>query len=148
MTVIIEQYAVDQVGIVEIHQTVQIGISANQARRKVSHWLLREVTMMLSALESTLLVGKQTLWRVPVSFTASDVGMVGIAGYVMVDAQNGDFDRSPDAVELLLNSTRTLSQPLPPFQVKETPAEYLAANIPATPTFNRPTKNPLDLIRG
>lgn len=54
MTVILEDYIISDAGVFEIRQPVNLAISAAAALRSVTHWLVFDVTMMLTGEEPTL----------------------------------------------------------------------------------------------
>jgi hypothetical protein len=146
MTIILEHYPIPDSGSFEIRKTVQITISATQARRKVDEWLLLEVSMMMGADPPTLVVGERIVWRVPARFTAPHVGRLGTVGEVDVDAQTGDLHDLAAAKEASLSCAKKLAKTLPPFRVKETPPEYLATHLPPTHQPGRPPGNPFDVL--
>lgn len=133
MTVILEDYRIAGAGTFEIRQPVHLTISAEAARRAVTHWLVFEITMMLAGEEPALVIGERTRWQVPVIFSAPGPGRVGIVGTVEVDAVSGEIDKNPANLEAILCAARKLAKQLPPFQVKEVPPEYLAKNIQPAP---------------
>ena len=133
MTIILEDYCIAGAGTFEIRQPVHLTISAETARRAVTHWLVFEITMMLSGEEPTLVIGERTRWQVPVIFSASGPGRVGIVGTVEVDAASGEIDKDPANLEAMLCAARKLGEKLPPFQVKEVPPQYLAKHLPPAP---------------
>src|SRR4051812_44491482 len=94
MTILLERYAIPERGLFEIDlkQSIDIRITAEEARRKVNRWLLDYVSYMMHAEAPTLVLGEQVVWRVPAVLTASHVGNVGIAGYVEVDVRNGEMN--------------------------------------------------------
>lgn len=126
MTVILENYIISNTGSFEIRRPVNLAISAKEAQRRVRSWLCLDVNMLLTGGEPILIVGEATRWRVPVIFTAPHVGHVGVVGNVEVDAQTGLINKDQTNVETLLHATEKLSKTLPPFKLREFPAEYLA----------------------
>jgi hypothetical protein len=70
MHIILEANAIPERGTFQIHETVTIRISANEARRQVNQWLVDEVSLQMGAQESLLVAGKVGVWRVPVRWGA------------------------------------------------------------------------------
>lgn len=147
MTIILENYHIAETGLVEIHRPVNLTISAREAQRCVNSWLCLDVTMMFTAGEPTLIVGEATRWQVPVIYTAPHVGHVGVVGSVAVDAQSGLIDKDPANIEMMFCKAKKLSKTLPPFKIKELPAEYLATHVQLTHQPGRPAGDPRDLIQ-
>lgn len=128
MTVILDQYAVLEKGTFEIRQLVTVDVSAEEARRKVARWLRRDVSHMLGTATPTLVIGKQTIWRVPVHFSAPQVGVVGQVGTVDVDAITGELGDPATCQTMITQQAQALAATLPPFQSYPT---MPAASIPA-----------------
>jgi hypothetical protein len=146
MPILLEDYPIPDSGAFEIRTTVQVNVTAEQARRKVDTWLLLEVSMMMGAESPTLVVGERTLWRVPARFTAPHVGRVGTVGQVDVDAGSGELYDLAAAKEAILCRAKELAKTLPPFRVKETPPEYLATHLQPTHQPGRPVGSPFDVL--
>jgi len=66
----------------------QVAISARQARRKVSTWLVKRVGHLLMGGDPRYIAGEPPIWRVPVLVT---YGRQGEAASVDVDARSGDL---------------------------------------------------------
>lgn len=66
----------------------KVAISARQARRKVSAWLVSKVGHLLMGGEPRYIAGEPPVWRVPVLVT---YGRRGEAASVDVDARSGDL---------------------------------------------------------
>lgn len=84
---------------IQINVAATINISPQAARRRVTSWVASEVGNMLLGERPQLVVGKRTIWRVPIVLGSSTLGILGEIGAVDVDAETG---------EILL--TETLSQ--------------------------------------
>lgn len=146
MTIILDQYTMPETGTFEIHQTVNIQISAKQAQRQVDSWLLNEVSSMMGAEPPILVIGERTVWRVPCRLTAPSVGRVGKVGEVDVDAQTGELSNIHETKTAILGCARTLAEKLSPFKAHETPDQYVAKHLQPTHQPGRPVGNLLDLI--
>jgi predicted DNA-binding antitoxin AbrB/MazE fold protein len=97
----------------------QVRVSATAARRKVSGFVLNEISYLMGGGEPTLVIGKRTVWRVPVILTFPTHGPVGTVGTIDVDAETGELFTSPQLVEEITRNAETLTARLPP----ETEAE-------------------------
>lgn len=76
----------------------EVAISARQARRKVSTWLVSRVGHLLMGGEPRYIAGERPVWRVPVIVT---YGRRGEAAFVDVDARSGDLlvnDHTPTQI--------------------------------------------------
>jgi hypothetical protein len=133
MTIILEQHAIPETGTFEIRQTVNISVSAEQARRQVDSWLLNEVSYMIGAEAPTLVVGERAVWRVPTYFSAPGAGRVGAAGTVDVDTQTGEFYKPSEAKRNILRNVKALAKKLPLGQLNEPSSAYVAENTPRIP---------------
>jgi hypothetical protein len=149
VAVLLDQWTLPVKGTVELHldYSFQINISAEEARRKVHHWVLTEVSCMMGALAPTLRVGQQIAWRVPIELTAPHLGQVGVAGTVDVNVQTGNMEITPEHKEQILEGARRLAQKMPPYVQREADsllATYIAAD--QEPTVHRPSGTPREII--
>lgn len=147
MTIILEQYTTPEKGTFEIHHTITIYISADDARRQVNRWVLDEVSSVMGAEEPTLVIDEKAVWKVPVILTASNVGRVGTAGYVEVDVETGEMNNSPECKKTILESARDLAATLPPYSPiaqEDVPVEYVAEATEFTKFESQ--KNPAEII--
>ncbi len=133
MTIILTQYTMPETGTFEIHQAVNIQVSAKEAQRQVDSWLLNEVSSMMGAEPPTLVIGARTVWRVPCYYSAPGAGRVGTVGELDVDVQTGEMDNPTEAKVAILLCAKRLAKKLPPFQPKIAPPEYVAKNGPPVP---------------
>ena len=149
IAVLLDQYTLPVKGAVELHldYSFQINISAEEARRKVHHWVLTEVSCVMGALMPTLGVGKQIAWRVPVELTAPHLGQVGIAGTVDVNVQTGVMDITPERKEQILEGARMLAKKMPPYLLREADsllATYITPDL--EPTVHQPSGKPREIV--
>jgi hypothetical protein len=79
-------------------------INESAAQKKVTKWLVSEVGNLLMAGIPELVIGPQTVWRVPVLLTSSAVGIVGKIGFINVEADTGDLLIPPESIEQLLTN--------------------------------------------
>ncbi|MBI5054897.1 MAG: hypothetical protein HZC38_02845 [Chloroflexi bacterium] len=83
-----------------------INIDSQTARRRVTAWVVSEVGNMLVGGEPTLVIGKQTVWRVPIILTSSKVGEVGSVGVIDVNVEDGEINVSEKLREEILENAK------------------------------------------
>ena len=103
-------------GIEDVHElnlqitiAATIQVDAKTTRRQATAWLVSEVGNMLIGEMPHLVIGQQTLWRVPVMLTSSRVGAVGQAGTVDVDAETGELLVDEQVRERILANVKALT---------------------------------------
>lgn len=134
MDVILHHYPVSVTGTFEIRRTVTVYITAPEARRQVHRWLLLEVSHMMGAEEPTLVVGDNTVWRVPVHLSTPQSGVLGQIGAVDVDAATGELLALIRCKSALEERAQSLMATVPPFQPKRLLHEMSAAySVPRAP---------------
>ncbi len=136
MTILLDPYTIPEKGKIQLNvkRSFEIKVTAEEARRQVSRWLLNEVSYMIGADSPTLVVGEQVVWRVPAIFSAPGAGRVGVVGTVDVDVSTGAMDNTLERKSAIEGQAEALANRLPPYQPKqEVPAEYLAKNVPPAP---------------
>src|SRR5688572_8458230 len=94
MMVIFDNITIPEKGLLEINiqRTVEIIITAEQARKRVSFWLTDQVSYMMGAEPPDLAIGNQAVWRVPVSISYPQIGKLGNIGTIDVDVQTGELN--------------------------------------------------------
>ncbi|MCA9968759.1 MAG: hypothetical protein KC425_01015 [Anaerolineales bacterium] len=85
---------------VSIEATVDVDAAA--ARRLVTAWLVSEVGNMLIGGSPQLVIGTETVWRVPVLLTSSEVGPISQVGEVDVHAVHGTIQFNDQIRERIL----------------------------------------------
>lgn len=138
--ILLDHYTLPEKGVVDLHinWSFDIQITATEARQKVDHWLLDEVSTMIGAGEPMLVVdGTSVVWRVPVIFTAPHIGEVGIVGSIDIHIQTGVMDTSPACKETVLQRAEELSAKMPPYQPRATSTQTWLAQDPQ-PTITNP----------
>lgn len=134
MTIVLERYTIPERGVFEIDlkQSIEIRVTAEEARRKVNRWLLDYVSYMMHAEAPTLVIGEQQVaWRVPAIFTSSQVGNVGIVGYVDVDIYNGQMNNTAERKEHISQCAKKLAEKLPPYQpIQSVPEAFIPKHLP------------------
>jgi len=141
MTIVLEGYNLPQRGTFTIQQTINIQVSADEARFQVKDWLLDEVSYMMGVEYPTLVVNSHPYWRVPVIYTAPPQGKVGNVGHVDVDATTGKMDTCPEKARTMHAEAKKLSATLPPFKlipIENAPLEYLPDDIDDVPILHWP----------
>ncbi|MBX3011798.1 MAG: hypothetical protein KF832_09850 [Caldilineaceae bacterium] len=135
MTIIVENVPIPERGRLEIDlkQSIEIKVTAEEARRKVNRWLLDHVSYMMHADPPTLIVdGKRAVWRVPAIYTASPIGIVGTVGLIDVDVYSGTMDSKDERKEQIIRCAQEKAAILPPYipgQMK-VPEEFIAKHLP------------------
>lgn len=101
--------------------------------------------MTLMGQEPSLVIGERVVWRVPVVFTATHVGVVGKVGEIDVDVESGELLRPEGVEEAMLCEAKKLAKGLPPYKTRELPEGYrVATDIPYSDV--KPTGNPAAII--
>ena len=74
----------------DVNFSVTIGITAEQAKRKLTHFLMDEVSLLISPQAPLLVVADKNaiLWRFPIIFSMGHRGKLGQVGEIDVDACN------------------------------------------------------------
>ncbi len=100
---------------VTISISATIEIDALTAQRQVNAWLVSEVGDLLLGDTPALVIGQQTVWRVPVLLTSPSRGVLGQIGVVDVDAASGQVLADPLLAQELESHARQLGgAPVPP----------------------------------
>jgi len=98
---------------INISVTATVNVDAKTARRRATAWLASEVGNMLIGGDPHLVIGRQTVWRVPAVLTSSREGAIGEVGSVDVDAESGETLTSNSVREQILANVRHLASPTP-----------------------------------
>ncbi len=100
---------------VQIEIGVTVNVSAQDARRKVTAWLVSDVGNMLLGGAPQLVISRHhNVWRVPVILTSSERGHVGQVGTVDVNAETGELLTSDTLRENILANVKHLTRSLSP----------------------------------
>jgi len=133
MTILLERFDVPERGVLELnlHESIEIRITAEEARRKVNGWVFEYVSYMMRAEAPTLVIGKQIVWRVPAVFTSSPVGRVGVVGYVDVDVSTGEMNNTPERGTQFMVCAQEMAAKLPPYQPGrlKVPEQYIPKDV-------------------
>jgi hypothetical protein len=130
VTIILDHYTIPEQGAFEIRATVQITVTAVQAKQLVNRFLMDEISHLLVAAAPDLVVGERTRWRVPVWIGFPDQGHHDV-GVLEVDAQTGVFlDQERHVAEIKQRAT-TVAENLPPFVIRtEVPLTSRGNDLP------------------
>ncbi len=143
MDILLERYTLPKKGVFEIdlHQAIDIRVTAEEAQHQVNRWLLENVSYMMYADPPTLVIGERAVWRVPAVFTSSQVGRVGIVGHIDVNIQSGYMDNTPERQEQLIQRAREMAAKLPPYQPgsKKALDEFIPKHVPRAKIAQLPT---------
>lgn len=133
MMIILDRYAIPDKGTFEIRQLVTLELSAEQARKIVNHFLLMEVSTMLAADAPDLVIGDQTVWRVPVWIGFLQQGRFQ-AGVMDVDVKTGAILNQDERTAAIQARAAELAAGLPPYVPNQSATdEFLAADtLPIT----------------
>ena len=126
MTIIIEDIHIPQTGVLEIHRTVEIGVSADEAHRRCNIWLANDVNMGLLAQQPTLILQENPVWRLPIVLAVASVGVVGVVGQLHIDSSTGEILYTQEQIEHMLNRAEELTEQLPAFHPQPVPQTFLA----------------------
>lgn len=93
MTIILKTKAGNQGQVqINIHVEAELNVSPLIARRKVTGYLIDQVSDHLGGEEPALVIDEERfLWRVPVALYLTSRGKVGQVGEIDVDAQSGQL---------------------------------------------------------
>jgi hypothetical protein len=85
----------------DVNFSVTIGITAEQAKRKLTHFLMDEVSLLISPQAPLLVIADKNaiFWRFPIIFSMGHRGKLGQVGEIDVDACNGELLITHDLVE-------------------------------------------------
>lgn len=77
----------------DLHLSLKLGINAKQAKRKLSRFLLDEVSLLIGPTEPLLVVtaSSAAVWRFPLELSMAKRGRIGQVGTIDVDTQTGDL---------------------------------------------------------
>ena len=93
---------------IEIEANVRV--SAREAQRNVTAWLLDNVGHLAMADPPRLMLGTRTAWRVPVMLSSPHHPPIGPIGVIDVDVQTGEVLASPETAEKLISDGRAFSR--------------------------------------
>jgi len=74
-----------------IHVSTIVNLSAEDARRKVSRFVHREISYLMRGEPPHLVIADHVYWRVPIVLTFPSHGAVGTVGSIDVDVTTGEL---------------------------------------------------------
>jgi len=89
-------------------------VSAIEAQREVTVWLLDNVGHLAMADVPRLVIGHRTVWRVPVMLSSPTRSPIGPVGYMEVDAYTGAVLASSDTAEMLIHDGHDFARSVSP----------------------------------
>lgn len=98
----------------QISVMATINIDALTAKRKVTAWLVSKVANLLVGGTPQLVIGQQSVWRVPVLLTSSQVGQVGQVGAVDVDTVSGQLFINLDLKKQIITNAKRAARSVSP----------------------------------
>lgn len=100
MNVLLKDQVIPETGLLtlSLQETVPINVSAAEAQRRVSRFVHREISSQMHGETPTFVLGERAGWQVPVHLTFPSLGDVGCVGDIVVDAETGELDVSPDRI--------------------------------------------------
>ena len=131
MTILLDDIPIPEHGTLTINLTIEIKVTAEQARKKVDHWLMDQVSSQMGAEAPTLVAGGRTVWRVPAYISFSSVGRAGTVGTIDVDAQTGEMNNTPDKKSEIERQALEIAKRLPPYKPHTPPPEFIPKNVPS-----------------
>lgn len=96
----------------DLHLSLQLGITAKQAKRKLSRFLLDEVSLFIGPEEPMLVVaeGPLVFWRFPLQLAMAKCGRLGQVGSIDVDAQSGELLLTNEQLMEIKHNARLLAR--------------------------------------
>ena len=109
-------------------------ITAKEAHYKVRWWLRDNISMFADADPPIFVVGERYMWRVPVYIAFASSPKYSNIGTVNVDASTGEMLDLENAKQAIIEHIEKKIVPyLPPFKLKQMPAEFIPKDIPPAP---------------
>ena len=96
----------------DINLSVRLGITAKQAKRKLTRFFMDEVSLLIGPeIPSLVLVNENDVcWRFPMTLTMGRQGVVGQVGVVDVNAKTGELLIAPSLIEEIKHNAEQLAQ--------------------------------------
>ena len=90
--------------------TPNLPITAFRAQQLVNVLMVMEVSSQMLSQAPELVLGERTCWSVPVWFTLPNVGLVGKAGIVVVDAHTGEVLAEAETLREIAENAKCLAE--------------------------------------
>lgn len=95
----------------EIQLSLTLGVTAKQAKRRLSRFLLDEVSLFVGPEEPILVVdGTTVFWRFPLQLTMAKCGRLGPVGSIDVDAESGELQITDEQLMEIKRNARLLAR--------------------------------------
>lgn len=125
MTIVLDNYVIPEHGRLNIRATVDLAVSAQEARRLVDRWLLESVSVLIGTDMPTLVISEQVVWRVPVW-----MGLVGSGrtelGVIDVDVTSGALLDARRRVSAIMAAAAIYAGKTPSFAPRPVADEFVA----------------------
>jgi len=95
---------------INITVVATVNVDAKTAHKRATLWLINEVGNMLFGGAPDLVISNQTLWRVPVIASSSEVDRHDQVGVVDVNATSGELLVSDQLREQIINNVHHLDR--------------------------------------
>lgn len=95
---------------INITVVATVNVDAKTAHKRATLWLINEVGNMLFGGAPDLVISNQTLWRVPVIASSSEVDRHDQIGVVDVNAASGELLVSDQLREQIINNVQHLNR--------------------------------------
>lgn len=97
----------------EVSVSAELGVSADEARRKLTRYFMEHVTMFIGACRPAQLIinaHDDMVWRFNLDFGMANTGNLGIVGQADVDALTGDILLNDEKVAEITQYADQLAQ--------------------------------------
>lgn len=125
MTIVLDNYVIPEHGRLDIRATVDLVVSAQEARRLVDRWLLESVSVLIGSDMPTLIIGRQVVWRVPVWMGLAGNGRTEL-GVIDVDATSGALLDARRRVSAIMAAAEIYAGNTPSFAPQPAADEFVA----------------------
>ncbi len=119
MTIILDQYAIPERGKfnLDLHLSIDLNVTAQEAKRLLGRWARREITMLLRAKRPMLVLSQQRVWRVPLEITFPVLNGAFDVCSVDVDVQTGKIVAPAVTRKKIHTQLETKVRPFAPVKV-------------------------------
>ena len=125
MTIVLDNYVIPEHGRLDIRATVDLVVSAQEARRLVDRWLLESVSVLIGSDMPTLIIGRQVVWRVPVWMGLAGNGRTEL-GVIDVDATSSALLDARRRVSAIMAAAEIYAGNTPSFAPQPAADEFVA----------------------
>jgi len=138
MVIMLDNYKIPEKGKVDlnVHESFEIRVTAEEAQKKVRWWLRDNVGMLLDADPPALVIGDTIVWRVPVYVSYPHTGRFSNVGVANVDVMTGDII-DPEGAKKAMDDyyEKELKHRIPPYKARDQRAETEKAFPVPEPNF-------------